>query len=275
MKQIVELRAVDNTDWLKTVAIILVVVDHLGYFFIEDADWWSVFGRMAAPVFFFLLGYARSRTVPLHWLGLGVILTLLDSWNTDWAWVAPNILLSLALIRIARPYAQIGLQRHGWAAFAIFICALIAVLPIASNIVDYGAEGWLWALFGLCQRMYVDGRAAADVDGTAPSPATPAYAMMQNLGLTRLLACFVAAVVYVWQEQMEFSFSQIHFAVFIFGVGILSLSLCRFLRGPSRIQPRESIAGAVRFIGRHTLEIYAIQLAGSELIIKLLPDLAA
>jgi hypothetical protein len=89
----------------------------------------------------------------------------------------------------------------------------------------------------------------------------------------RLLACFVAAVVYVWQEQREFSFSQIHFATFVLGLGVLSFSLCLFLRGPSRIQPPESIAGALRFIGRRTLEIYAIQLGGFELITKLLPDL--
>ena len=98
--------------------------------------------------------------------------------------------------------------------------------------------------------------------------------MTMNLGLMRLLACLVAAVAYVWQEQMEFSFSQIHFAAFILGVGVLALSLCLFLRGPSRIQPPESIASALRFIGRRTLEIYAIQLAGSELIIKLVPDFA-
>jgi hypothetical protein len=274
MSQLVELRAVDNTDWLKTAAIILVVVDHTGYFFIEDADWWHVFGRMAAPMFFFLLGYARSRIVPLRWIGLGVILTLLDSWNADWAWVAPNILLSLALIRIVRPYAQRFLQHHGWASFALFISALIAVLPIASNIVDYGAEGWLWALFGLCQRMYVDGNSTAVADYSAQSPATPAHAMTQNMGLTRLLASIIAAVIYVWQEHIVFSFSQIHLVVFIFGVGVLSLSLCAFRRGPSRVQPQEPIAGALRFIGRYTLEIYAIQLAGSELIIKLLPHLA-
>jgi len=188
--------------------------------------------------------------------------------------VAPNILLSFALIRIARPYVQILMQHHGWAAFAFLVSALFAVLSIAEKIVDYGAEGWLWALFGICQRMYVDSRSATDVDGTAQSSAQPAHAMTENVGLMRLLACFVAAIVYVWQEQMEFSFSQIHFAAFILGVGVLSLSLCLFLRGPSRIQPSESIAGALRFIGRRAMEIYAIQLAGSELIIKLLPDLA-
>jgi hypothetical protein len=71
--------AVDNCDWLKTAAIMMVAVGHIGYFFIDDAAWWSVFGRMAAPTFFFRMGYARSRSIPLNWIWLGVILTLLDS----------------------------------------------------------------------------------------------------------------------------------------------------------------------------------------------------
>ena len=50
--------AVDNIDWLKAAAIILVAVDHIGYFFIENDHWWRVFGRLAAPTFFFLMGYA-------------------------------------------------------------------------------------------------------------------------------------------------------------------------------------------------------------------------
>ena len=266
--------AVDSTDWLKTAAIILVSVDHFGYFFMEDDRWWSVFGRLAAPAFFFLIGYAKTRTVPLRWIWLGVILTLLDSWNADWTWVAPNILLSFALIRLARPYLQTLVQRHGWVAFALLVSALVAVLPITANIVDYGAEGWLWALFGLYQRMYVDGKSATDVDGAAPSSAPPAHALIENAGLMRLLACLVAAVVYIWQEQKEYSFPPIYFAVVILGVGVLSVSLCLFLRGPSRIQPPGALAFALRFIGRHTLEIYAIQLAGSELMVKLVPDLA-
>jgi hypothetical protein len=46
------------------------------------------------------------------------------------------------------------------------------------------------------------------------------------------------------------------------------------VRGPSRIHPPEPIARALRFIGRRTLEIYAIQLAGSELLVKFVPSLA-
>jgi TraX protein len=265
---------VDNADWLKTAAIISVSVGHIGFFFIEDDRWWSVFGRPAAPIFFFLLGYAQTRTVPHRWIWLGIILTLLESWNAHWTWVAPNILLSFALFRTARPYVQILVQRHGWAAFALLVFALFMVLPIAEKIADYGAEGWLWALFGLYQRIYVDGRSATDAGGAAQGSAPPAHAMTENVRRMRLLACFVAAVVYIWQEQREYSFPQIHLAVFILEVCVLSTSLCLFRRGPSRIQPPEAIVAPLRFIGRRTLEIYAIQLGGSELLVKLFPGLA-
>jgi peptidoglycan/LPS O-acetylase OafA/YrhL len=267
-------RAVDNADWLKTAAIISVAAGHFGFFFVEDDRWWSVFGRLAAPIFFFLMGYAQSRTVPQRWIWLGIILTLLESWNAHWTWVAPNILLSFALIRTVRPYVQILVQRHGWAAFALLVFALFLVLPIAEKIADYGAEGWLWALFGLYQRMYVDGRSVTDAGGAAQGSAPPTHTMTENVSRMRLLACFVAAVVYVWQEQREYSFPRIHLAVFILEVCVLSPSLCLFRRGPSRIQPPEAIAVPLRFIGRRTLEIYAIQLGGSELLVKLFPGLA-
>jgi hypothetical protein len=266
-------QALDNTDWLKTLAIVAVSVGHIGYFFLEDDLWWSVFGRLAAPTLFFFIGYAQTRTVPPHWIWLGFILTLLESWNAGWTGVPTNILFSFALIRIARPHVQVLLQHHGWSAFALLISALFAMLPIASPIVDYGAEGWLWALFGLQHRMYVDGRSTPDAHGTAQSTAPPAHAFVKNLGPMRLVACAIAAVVYVWQEQKEFAFSQAQLTTVIFGIGVLSTCLCLFRRGPSRVQPPKAIAGALRFIGRHTLVIYAIQLAASELVKKLLPDL--
>jgi len=249
--------SVDQTDWLKTVAIILVLVDHIGYFFIEDDLWWSVFGRLAAPTFFFLLGYAKSRGVPRNWIWLGLGLTLLDVWHNEWKWVAPNILLSFALIRLGRPYAQGLLERHGWVGFALLAALLFALLPVTAQVVDYGAEGWLWALFGLSQRRYVDHKSVQPNAGS------------RSQGLMRLLACLIAAAVYVWREQIEFSFSQIQFAVFIVVLTILSLRLCVFLRGTTRFQPPKLVADALGFIGRHTLEIYAIELAGFQIIAKL------
>jgi hypothetical protein len=63
---------VDRTDWLKVAAIILVTIDHFGYFFVDNDRWWSVFGRMAAPSFFFLMGYAQTRKIPVRWIFIGI-----------------------------------------------------------------------------------------------------------------------------------------------------------------------------------------------------------
>ena len=265
---------VDNVDWLKSAAISMVVVGHIGYFFIDDAQWWSVFGRMAAPVFFFLMGYARSRTIPLHWLLIGFFLTLLDSWNTGWHWVAPNILFSLALIRVSRPHVLRVLQQYGWFAFTVISLVLLMVLPVAGDVVDYGAEGWLWALFGLCQRMYVDGKPSPGLYETRQGLEVAGEMLKRNWRVMRLPACLIAVVIYVWQEQVEFEFSGFQLTVVALCTGLLAYGLGVFVRGPSRFQPPQPIAVALRWLGRHTLEIYVIQLAGSEIIINLLPDLA-
>ena len=90
----------------------------------------------------------------------------------------------------------------------------------------------------------------------------------------RLVASLVAAVVFLWQEHRVYSFSSAQLATLAVGLGLLCAGLSRFRRGPSRVQPPEPVAGALRFVGRHTLEIYAIQLAASELIVKLVPGLA-
>ena len=106
--------AIRHSAWLP---ILLVAVDHFGYFFMADDLWWSLFGRLAAPTFFFLVGYAHTRTVPGHWIWLGVLLTTLASWNAGWRWVPQNILMSFALIRIALPGVERLVQRRGWIAW--------------------------------------------------------------------------------------------------------------------------------------------------------------
>ena len=160
---------VDNTDWLKAAAIILVLIDHFGYFFMENDEWWGVLGRFAAPIFFFpcwlLKVSVHPTTLDRSWCGL----TLLDSANADWEWVAPNILLSFVLIRFAYRYVSKLVERYPWISVAFLVAVLIAILPIAAQLVDYGAEGWLWALFGLLHRQYVDSRTAVKVGGVDPT----------------------------------------------------------------------------------------------------------
>ena len=52
---------VGTTDWWKLAGLALVLADHYGLFFDPDTDGWRVVGRIAAPIFFFLIGFARTR----------------------------------------------------------------------------------------------------------------------------------------------------------------------------------------------------------------------
>jgi hypothetical protein len=128
LQRIVARQPVDNTDWLKTSAIILVALDQIGYFFIENDVYWSTLGRLAAPSFF-LMGYANTCAVPLRWLWFGGVPTLLESWNANWNGVATTILLRFAFIRCVRTHVQIFVQNFAWVAFTSLVCMLIAVLP--------------------------------------------------------------------------------------------------------------------------------------------------
>ena len=265
---------VDRSDWLKAGAILLVSAGHFGQFFMADDTWWSALGCPAAPVFFFLMGFAETRTVPLRWLGLGVPLTLLASWNAGWSWEAPNILLSFALIRWARPSVQALLRRHGFGGSALLVVALVAALPLADGLVEYGSEGWLWALFGLFQRAHVDGRPGTGADAGAVGDPSRVDGLAACAGPMRLVTGLVAVVVFLWQEDRVYSFSPAQHVTLGIGLVLLCAALSRFQRGPSRVQPPEPIARALHVVGRHTLEIYAIQLAASELLVKLVPGLA-
>lgn len=268
-------QTVDRTDYLKSAAIFFVVIDHFGYFFVENAEWWSVIGRLAAPVFFFLLGYAETRRVPLTWIVLGIFLTCLESWNADWEWVAPNILLSLAIVRLARPRVKALIQGRFVFVLSVLIVTLVALSPFTLKLIDYGTAGWLWSIFGLFQRLHNDsntrdGAHAARSNAWAQNPS-----MMTTLAVGRIVIGAIALLIYIWLEQSEYDFSALQFMSFAAGVVALTLCLFNFARGPSTIQPDKLSARFLRFLGRHTLEIYAIQLALFEIIVRFVPSLGA
>ncbi|MDB5650486.1 MAG: hypothetical protein JWL62_2006 [Hyphomicrobiales bacterium] len=238
---------VDRTDWLKAAALIFLTVDHVGLYFMEADDWWRVIGRLAAPIFFFLIGYARSRRVPLSWIGLGLLLTVLDAWGDDWQWSAPNILLNFALLRLALPtpdqWRHITEREYLGLTLVLLLCVFFV-----GRLLEYGAEGWLWALFGLCQRTYDD------------------YWEAEGRSRRRFVAAFVAAAAYLVTEPRDLSFDAAQTAVLIVLVAWLAFGLLRYHRGISRLQPPRAWAPLLRFVGRRTLGIYAAQLILFEIL---------
>lgn len=237
-------RAVTTTDLLKTVALVFVAVDHVGYYLIADAEWWRVLGRVAAPIFFFLIGFARSRSVPWTWLVFGGLITALDVVGGDDPLDAClNILLSFALIRWALP----ALERHVFTSQAgtlgfMAICVVLA--PFMGRVLEYGSEGWLWALLGFLLRRLSNAPGGAVTTGRLMAP----------------VAALLAGVVYVLVEARAHQFAGAALVVFAGLVVALVVALLTFRREDLARQPPEPLAAILRFGGRWSLELYAFHL---------------
>ena len=90
---------ITSYDLLKTFAVIVMVIDRLGYYFFYDAPMWRAVGRTGFPVWFFLVGYSSGRNVPTRLVASAFIL-LATSPLLGLALLPLNALVTIMAIRI-------------------------------------------------------------------------------------------------------------------------------------------------------------------------------
>jgi len=239
-------RRVTTTDAWKLFAIAFVLIDHYGLFFDPDETWWRLFGRLASPVFFFFIGFARTRTVPWTWMFFGLLITAVDFATAANRQVLINILLNFALLRLALPSVERHVMTYP-ARLAAVALASAAVIPVLDPVLEYGGEGWLWALFGLAHRMLLEsGEEFARV--------------------RRNLLGMAAGLAYIVRERSDYGFDLVQSALLIVFVVGLVLGLMRFRRTDLSWQPPPPLKPVFTFTGRHTLEIYGVTLLAMQLV---------
>lgn len=233
---------VSTTDLWKVAALILITLDHYGLFLDPQQDWWRVLGRASLPVWFFFVGFARSRNVPWTWLFIGVGLTVLDLWYEDFdlAETPLNIVLGFALIRWALPWIEDRIWPHRGRLVG-FLALLIALLPVAGHLVEYGTEGWLLALAGLAHRRWLE--------------RPEREALLRRIGLAALAGGAFCAV-----EIADFTFDPPQAVALVILVAAISALLVGFRREASSWQPPAPVAAILRLGGRHSLMLYAGQI---------------
>ncbi len=137
-------------DLLKTFAVVFMVVDHVGFYFFPDDNWWRVAGRLCVPVWFFLIGYANSRDLsPRLWAG-AVILICSDI-LAGLYFFPLNILASMLIIRLSID----GLMQRALRSVSHFwaVITMLFLLAIPSGMVfEYGTLGFILAIFGYLLR---------------------------------------------------------------------------------------------------------------------------
>jgi hypothetical protein len=246
-------RAVTSTDALKALALLLMLFDHWAHYVAPEQDWMHALGRGALPIFFFLIGFARTERVPWFWLAAGVLLTALD-WlrmGRDIDDVTFNILLSFAVIRWAMPLVErhvmgAGVKARHWRT-ALLVALLLGLSHVADMVIDYGSSGWLLALVGRAHRLALE---------SGPDKARdPAW-------LGRRLIGAIATLFFVANEIHDYEFATVDAFVAAGSIIAASALLLRFRRVDLGWQPPAALADMLRFCGRRSLEIYIAQILG-------------
>lgn len=90
-------------DYLKVIALISMIIDHIGFFFFPEYEFLRVIGRLAFPLFLFLVGYNWSFR-RRNSLRIYAIIIQSFIWLSYWLWYSTifylNILPVIALVRL-------------------------------------------------------------------------------------------------------------------------------------------------------------------------------
>lgn len=224
-------------DYLKCLALFLMVIDHLGaFFFVYDPEWRAV-GRLSAPIWLFLIGYARSRNITPALLGGAIVLSA-ASYYTNHGFVIQNILWPIILIRLTLNPVMRWVDGNE-TRLLVITGVLFVLTPLTSPYVDYGSIGYILAIWGYLAR-----------NGFNDRPLYPvAY------GIAALLLYF-----YVQVDSFKFN---IAYSVLIAGglAGVYYLLMHYFRQGQTGWSPKNRpLRQLISLAGRHTLVFYVAHL---------------
>jgi hypothetical protein len=232
--------ALTSYDLLKTLAIILMIIDHVGYFFFVDEMWFRVIGRLSVPIWFFLIGFSSTRDVPkLFWIA--AVLVLLSTVAAGEYLFPVNILFTLIVARMAADWLYMRALRNKEAFAGMFFFLFLLSGPTLV-FAEYGTLGLLFTLMGAMSR-------------NRENLLTPRWML-----LSFHAACLFAYVMV--QGLLLPQFSQAQFIVLVWGMIILQFIFHKFDKHvfegwtPKKFFPLY----LVQFTGRYTLEIYVLHL---------------
>lgn len=223
-------------DIAKNVAVILMIVDHIGYYLFPGEEWWRVFGRMCVPVWFFLIGFARSRDLgkPL-WVGAGIL--VLSNVVAGMSIFPLNILGTILIVRLFLDDLVTDVETNRRKFWVISAALFLLVIP-GMMVAEYGTQGMILAIFGyLCRQK---------LDNPDYKPLTAQYFV------------FAVASFVFWQATL-FDLTQIQFSTMIVGVFIVMSFL--FFFEPMELKKLSNVTPAIfraciKLTGRHSLAIY-------------------
>lgn len=228
-------------DFLKTFALALMVVDHVGYYFFPENDWLRVVGRLSAPIWLFLVGYARSRDFSTR-MWVAILILSISNFVLGLAILPLNILATILAARLALDPLMNFIRQKPITLYPICVLLFAATIPV-SDVLEYGTEVMMIVMLGYMVR------------NRDSLPFTKSDITQFTL---------VAATSHIFYQTMVFfTFTTPQLLVVAVGVAGIMLSLTKFqpLEYPVLTARLPGFVTAVlQFCGRRTLEIYVFHI---------------
>lgn len=133
-------------DFLKFAAIVLMVIDHTGHFFYPDDMWFRAIGRLSAPIWLFLIGYARSRDLPWQ-MWAGALFLMGINFVVGQALLPVYILGSMLLFRMILDPVMGAIKRDPKSLYPVTLVVFFLTL-ITAQLFEYGAAGFILVMAG-------------------------------------------------------------------------------------------------------------------------------
>lgn len=228
---------ITSYDLLKTFAVVIMIIDHIGFYFFPDHLWFRAIGRIGFPIWFFLVGYARGRDISPNLLG-GAIVLLVANLVVGVSMFPLNALFSIIFVRLLIDRIMDYMLRDK-VSLTMSCVVMVAALLHGRIFTEYGSLAFLMAVFGYLVRR----RGEIKDDEYVVQ-----YMMFA-------LICFVVT------EYMVFGFDTAQFIFMAIMTGVVCGVLYKFrlviYDRHFSWQPAKAI---LQFCGRHTLEIYVVHL---------------
>ncbi len=142
----------NSYDFLKSIAIITMIIDHLGLFFYPEVDFLRLIGRISYPLFAFCIGYNKKYHLDSTLIVLAIIMCLshLVLWPDLKSMIRGSILKasilpSIIILRFSMQYITKYLNSKNMYLWA-FVLWLFA--SYTTSFFQYGTSGIILAICG-------------------------------------------------------------------------------------------------------------------------------
>lgn len=239
---------ITHLDVIKTIAVIIMIVDHIGLYFFSDNEWFRAIGRIGMPVWFFMVGYASARDLSGKLLICALVLVIADFLLFQKILALSALVTIICLRLIIDPFMNFVTRSRYIFGLAAIILTLFAI-PSAM-VMEYGTSALLFAMAGFMVRN-------KDVVMSQTFFTNKDY-----IGF--LIYIFVAFCVV---QNAVFGFSDLQLAIMgVFtGFTIYILSTMRPMTFPNFKEPIAKII--LQYCGRNTLDIYVVHLIAFKVIL--------